>query len=58
MLFPEEWHDHYNTKNIDFVIKSAIATRRKEFFQDKVSKFNSKLSINVSKLSCDWLGDL
>ena len=45
-------------QNFDFALKSPIATRRKGFFRDKVSQFNSKLSINFSKLSCDWLGDL
>ena len=45
-------------QNFDSALKSLIATRRKKFFGDKVSKCNSKLSENVSKMSCDWLGDL
>ena len=45
-------------QNFDFALKSPRATRRKGFFWDKVSEFNLKLSINVSKMSCDWLGDL
>ena len=56
--FPWEVILSLQYQNFDFGIKSQIATRRKGFFRNKVSKFNSKLSINDSKLFCDWLGDL
>ena len=43
---------------LDFALKSPIAARRKGFFQNKISKFSSQLYINISKVSCDWLGNL
>ena len=49
--FPWEVLLSLQYQNFDFALKSLIATRRKGFFRDKVSKFNSKLSINVSKFS-------
>ena len=56
--FPWEVVLSLQYQNLDFALKSPITTRRKGFLRDNFSKFNSKLSINVSKLSCDWLGDL
>ena len=39
-------------------LKSPILTTRKGFFRDKVPKFSSKLTENVSNSSSVWLGDL
>ena len=57
-VFPWEVVLSLQYQNFYFALKPPIATRRKGFFRYKFSKFNSMLSINVSKLSCDWLGDL
>ena len=46
--FPWEVVLSLQHQNFDFALKSPIATKRKGFFRDKVSKSNSKLSINVS----------
>ena len=56
--FPWEVVLSLQYQHFGFALKSPIATRRKGFFRDKVPEFNSKLSINVWRCSCDWLSDL
>ena len=56
--FPSRLVLSWEYQFFDLAFKSPINTIRNGLFWHKVSKFNSKLSMNFLNLSWVWLGDL